>query len=218
MLTIESLSFAYDSVHILKNIHLKLDRGKLIHLKGANGVGKSTFLKIISGILPIQEGSVYFQDEDQKRFELKKYCEYLPAESNGLHLKLDAYSNLVFWLQLRGLPIDRKKIYHLMDAWGIGHKLVRQNIPLQHFSTGMKRRIALLRLILSQTECWLVDEPVYGLDKHGVKLFIHYLKEHIQNGGMAIIVSHDEVIFNKQNIKNFTLNPNKHLETSQCLS
>jgi heme exporter protein A len=66
-----------------------------------------------------------------------------------------------------------------------------QNFPVEKYSTGMKRRLALARLMLSGATCWLLDEPVYGLDTAALATFSHQLEQHLKAGGMTLVISHD---------------------------
>ncbi len=64
MLRIEGLNAAYDSIRVLKNVSIKVPKGKVVSIIGANGAGKSTLLKSISGLMKISKGSIYYKDED----------------------------------------------------------------------------------------------------------------------------------------------------------
>lgn len=163
--------------------------GELIHLRGPNGAGKSTLLRICAGLLDPQRGEVHC---DSHRFE------YLPAEANGFHLKLGAAENLHFWHELRsGKKISADSLQKSLAEWKLDHPLIAGNfaLPLAKFSTGMKRRLALARLVVNGTPLWLLDEPVSGLDEDAVATFISTLRQHLKNGGAAVIISHDTRIF-----------------------
>lgn len=189
--------FSYPGRTLFRSVDLEVMPGDLVHLRGPNGAGKSTFLRICAGLLAAHAGEV---DSDPARFE------YLPAESNGFHLKLGAADNLSFWHELRhGAPPDHGKLMAALAAWKLDHPLVSGvaasgtrasiSLPTGKFSTGMKRRLALARLSLNAAPLWLLDEPVSGLDEEAVQTFTTSLRRHLESGGAAVIVSHDTRIF-----------------------
>ncbi|MEZ4742377.1 MAG: heme ABC exporter ATP-binding protein CcmA [Bdellovibrionota bacterium] len=192
MLSIKSLSFAFQHRPLFKEINFDLVPGKLVHLIGENGTGKSTFLSLIAGFRTPNEGSIsYFNDKGEEVDDRRVYIEYLSAEANGLYTKMDATQNLTFWSKLRGHKYSTQQMVEELKKWGLGHPLVRTNFAVEKFSTGMKRRLALARLNLSACPCWLLDEPIYGLDTKGIDLFKSAILNHKESGGMAFIVSHD---------------------------
>ncbi len=179
--------------------------GELIHLRGPNGAGKSTFLRICAGLLDPQKGEIE---------SISEHFEYLPAEANGFHLKLGAAANLHFWHELRsGKKVSADSLQKSLAEWKLDHPLIsgitagtanetamargleNYALPVAKFSTGMKRRLALARLVLNGTPLWLLDEPVSGLDEDAVATFVFTLRRHLENSGAAVIVSHDTRIF-----------------------
>lgn len=176
---------------MFRNLDVALAPGELIHLRGANGAGKSTFMRICAGLLTPQSGDV---DCRPKNFS------YLMAEANGFHLKLGASANLAFWYQLRhGTQTSEVALTAALEKtlkqWKLYHPLIRTGLPVAKFSTGMKRRLALARLTLLGDPLWLLDEPVSGLDQEAVSSFIIALQNHLSHGGAAMIISHDTRIF-----------------------
>lgn len=194
MLKITGLTFGFRSRRLFENISLSLSPGELIHIAGPNGAGKSTFMSIVAGILGSQKGSIDFfpgSESDTPVDDRRRFLEYLPAEANGMFTKMSAVGNLRFWSRLRGLRLQEQEIFGALDLWGLNHPMIRDQLAIEKFSTGMKRRLALARLQLSPAPCWLLDEPVYGLDTKGLEAFHNILKSHLSAGGMGLIISHD---------------------------
>jgi heme exporter protein A len=192
MLKVADLEFGFRRRRLFTGMTLTVQRGELTHLHGPNGAGKSTLMAVIAGLLAPQKGRIVFvtaagRDADDRR----DYLEYLPAEANGLFLKMSATQNLAYWAGLRGKPLDTAALRAALAVWGLDKPLLRDNFPVEKFSTGMKRRLALARLTLSPAPCWLLDEPFYGLDQEATAIFRGQLTAHLQNGGMALVVSHD---------------------------
>ncbi|MBC7532576.1 MAG: heme ABC exporter ATP-binding protein CcmA [Oligoflexus sp.] len=192
MLDIKLLSFRYQFKTILSQLSFRAVTGEILHITGPNGSGKTTLMSLLAGLRKEAGGTIEYRLPSGKAAEDRRtYVEYLPAEANALFGKMDAMSNLRFWRKLRNLEASDASIRAVLKKWDLDHPLVRQNFPVESFSTGMKRRLALARLELSETPCWLLDEPLYGLDTKGIETFQLMLDEHLKKGGITIIVSHD---------------------------
>jgi heme exporter protein A len=192
MLSVNSLSFSFQHDTLFTDVSFDINAGELMHLTGANGAGKSTLMSIVAGIRSPDSGEISLLDNNKQPVEdLKLEVEYLSAEANGLYTKMDATQNLNFWASLRGLKHSDEIIHQELSKWGLGHRLIRNNFPVGKFSTGMRRRLALARVNLSNCRCWLLDEPIYGLDAKGISLFQTMLKQHKEQGGIALVISHD---------------------------
>ncbi len=191
MLVISNLSFQFRHRRLFEGLSITAAPGDLIHISGPNGVGKSTFLAVVAGLLAPASGEIAYLVDGAKATDRRTYLEYLPAEANGLYLKMDAVENLLFWTRLRGLKLDPNAAFAALDPWNLNHPLLRVGFPVEKFSTGMKRRLALARLELSPVPGWLLDEPLYGLDQQALSVFQNRLRAHLQRGGFALLVSHD---------------------------
>ena len=151
-------------------------------------------MAIIAGLLQADSGTIeYFPETlaEGPASDRRTFLEYLPAEANGLYVKMDAVQNLRFWSELRGVEANEERILAALRRWRLDHPLLRQGFPVEKFSTGMKRRLALARLELSPARCWLLDEPVYGLDAEATLEFTRLVASHIGSGGSGLVVSHE---------------------------
>jgi len=156
--------------------------GELLHLSGPNGSGKTTFLKIIAGLIAPDKGSISFHDT---------HYEYLDSESNGHYLKISAASNLRFWGKLKQHHLSNQQLDDELLTWGLSNPYISQKLAVENFSTGMKRKLALARVSLSSEKIWLLDEPILGLDEKSLNLFSKKLAKHLNQGGCAVVISHD---------------------------
>ncbi len=192
MLKIHNLEFRYQFRRILQGVSFAAEAGEIVHIIGPNGAGKTTLMTILAGLRQEHAGRIEYETAPGKLAEDRRnFIEYLPAEANALYGKMDAMTNLRFWQSLRGHKSSDEALIQELEQWDLDHPLIRQNFPVERFSTGMKRRLALARVRLSATPCWLLDEPLYGLDTKGIQTFQGMLEAHLKNGGQAWIVSHD---------------------------
>lgn len=191
MLEVKNLSFSFKHRMLFKDVNFTLEKGSIIHISGPNGTGKSTLLSILAGLRDCQAGGIELSNDGKEVDDLKPYVEYLSAEANGLFSELDAISNLKFYTRLRGHNYTEKQLIEELKRWGLASRLVYKNFPINKFSTGMKRRLALARVSLSSAPLWILDEPVYGLDAEGIIEFRAMVKRHTNQGGSVVVVSHD---------------------------
>ncbi|HYX33330.1 MAG TPA: heme ABC exporter ATP-binding protein CcmA [Oligoflexus sp.] len=192
MLKIHNLEFRYQFRRILQGVSFAAEAGEIVHIIGPNGAGKTTLMTILAGLRREHAGRIEYESKPgQVADDRRDFIEYLPAEANALYGKMDAMTNLRFWQSLRGLKSTDEALVNELELWDLDHPLIRQNFPVERYSTGMKRRLALARVKLSETPCWLLDEPLYGLDTKGIQTFQAMLQGHLQKGGQAWIVSHD---------------------------
>ena len=191
MLQVRQVSFGFSSLPLFKNVTFSVQPGRVLQLTGPNGVGKSTLMQILAGILAPQTGDITFDWSGKTLTDRREALSYLPSEGNGLYLRQDAMNNLHFWARLSGRLITDGHIRAALEDWGLTNRFFHRNFPVGKFSTGMKRRLALARLSLIGHPLWLLDEPVYGLDPDATERFRRHLGDHVRNGGSAVLISHD---------------------------
>ena len=184
MLHVSGLTKRFPPRVIFKNVSFDLNAGGVLHLEGRNGAGKTTLLKIIVGLLPYASGEIIFKGGSGRQL-----CEYLPAEGDGFFAQLSAWDNLCWWAKLKNRSLNTDEIMPALQRFGIRFP---RSLTVGLFSTGMKRRLSMARLLLSPSPLWVLDEPLAALDAEGAQMFSALLLQHVRNGGAALIVSHDD--------------------------
>lgn len=177
LLAIENLAVARGGRALLSGINLALEPGDGIHLRGGNGVGKTSLLEVLSGLRPPLEGAFLSRPESQQLHWI--------GHKNALNLALTPLENLAFWCGLNGLSAGG--LVPVLQRLGIDR--VRHR-ACRTLSAGQKRRCALARLLLVKRQLWLLDEPLDGLDTEGLALFAQLLNAHLASQGAAIVTSH----------------------------
>jgi heme exporter protein A len=158
---------------LFAGLSLALVPGDALHVQGANGVGKSSLLRILAGLLRPFDGAVRREGDVG-----------LIDERHALDPHLPLGQSLAFWRKIDGA--DRDAAARL----GLGELL---DVPVRYLSTGQKKRAALTRLIGQAAPIWLLDEPLNGLDTDAVLLAQTIAAEHCAAGGICVVASHQAV-------------------------
>jgi len=156
---------------------------------GRNGSGKTTLLRIISTLIrPTRgRGSVYGHELVREAAEIRPFVGLLGHHA-GLYDDLTASENLRFAMRMYGLTVARSEIERTLDEVGLAAELHER---VRGFSAGMRRRLALARLILRPPRLLLLDEPYAAFDQAGIDQVNAYVKRIVEQGGAALIATHD---------------------------
>jgi len=175
------------------NVSLRMERGEIYGLLGANGSGKSTFIRLISGLLTLDEGRVEVFGHDLVREEMavKRLINRVSVDA-AFFKKLSPAENLSFAARLYGLDAGaaRKEAIRIMARLGIGEK--RMSRPVEQMSRGMQQKVAIARALLTSPALLLLDEPTTGLDprsKLDVQAFIEELQA--DHDATIVLTTHD---------------------------
>jgi heme exporter protein A len=177
--------------HILRDVSFSLREGEFLKLTGPNGVGKTTLIRVVCGLLPAETGTVEWRGKavDSSNDEYHADMSYL-GHLNSLKADLTARENLKFLAGLREALTDAE-IDAALERVGI---LSRGDLAARSLSAGQKRRLALARLLLSGAILWILDEPVTNLDVAGVGLVEDLVREHVGRGGLALAAAHQRLL------------------------
>ncbi|MBL4617492.1 MAG: heme ABC exporter ATP-binding protein CcmA [Robiginitomaculum sp.] len=184
----KKISFTRAMCTIFANVSFSLQSKEILMVRGANGSGKTSLLRIIAGLNTSYSGQL------QHRYNNKRWLNGATSGSigwlghkSGLKQDLSATQNLAFW---SNKAEQHPEISQALQKVGL---LNMQQRPVHTMSAGQKQRLALARLLLSNSPLWILDEPSANLDSDGRKLIEALLQQHSQQGGIAIIASHDNI-------------------------
>ncbi len=191
MLEAENLECTRGDRKLFRHLGFSLQSGTLVQLTGPNGSGKTSLLRMISGLLEPTEGEIRWHGARIRSLgeEYRALLTYL-GHRNGLKEELSSIENLRIASGAAGLDVDDKTCQSALRAMGLDG---REQLPVRFLSEGQKRRAALARLVICKTRLWLLDEVFTALDKSAVALVRNLIEAHLSNGGLAIIATHQEL-------------------------
>lgn len=197
MLEIKDLTFAYDTTVVLEDISINSSSGEFIGIIGPNGAGKSTLIKIIDGILKVEEGEVIIDGREISsitRRELAKTIAYLPQESKfAFDYTVKEVVMMGRFPYLKGVwtyaATDYSIVHEMMNLMEIDRFQARQFNAL---SGGEKQRVLIASALAQQPKIILLDEPTNALDLHHQIAIYQIFKKLQQDQNLTIIVvTHD---------------------------
>ena len=176
---------------LFKDINFILEAGELLQVNGPNGSGKTSLLRILCGLAKPAYGEIqwrgnFIQSLDEEYHSVITYLGHL----NGVKDNLTAIENLCISCALAGNEIDEKKAYGALQYMGLGG---REVLPVKVLSQGQRRRVTLARLLVCSTVLWILDEPLVALDNAAVDLVQRLLEQHLEQGGMVVMTTHQEI-------------------------
>lgn len=154
---------------LFAGLSLDLAGGQALQVAGPNGMGKSSLIRILAGLMRPYDGTVVRDGVIGLLDEKPALDEHLPLGKA-----------LAFWTHLDGQNADYERL-------GLGELL---DVPVRYLSTGQRKRAALARLIGQKAQIWLLDEPLNGLDTDAVAMTEALVADHCEAGGIALIASH----------------------------
>ncbi len=181
------------SVVAIDRVSLQLERGDIHGVLGANGSGKSTLIRLMCGLLTLDEGRIEVFGHDIVRDEMavKRLINRVSVDA-AFFKKLSPMENLLFAARLYGIDggTARREATAILERLGIGEK--RLGRPVEQMSRGMQQKVAIARALLTSPTVLLLDEPTTGLDprsKLDVQTFIEELRA--THDATVVLTTHD---------------------------
>lgn len=175
---------------LFSHLSFSLKPGELLHVTGANGSGKTTLLRTLCGLTRAHAGEVRWNGSAINKLgdDYHAQLAYV-GHANGIQGDLTPVENLRVASSLSG-DADKSRIRTTLERLGLA---AYHHFPSKILSQGQKRRLALARLVVEHKPLWILDEPLSGLDVDSVSLMTTILMEHLAEGRLIVITSHQDV-------------------------
>ena len=184
----QQLSVRRGTEVLFKPLDFEIQSGQLTWLRGANGSGKTSLLRVVAGLARADSGSLSWNGVAlNASADYRSRLLYL-GHANGLKDDLTAVESLQFLTALRGARPAPGQLQAALQRMGVAH---RRKLSTRMLSQGQRRRVVLARLALETGPgFWVLDEPFDALDDAGVALVQELFQENVQRGGSVLFTSH----------------------------
>ncbi len=177
---------------LIDGLHCQVPRGCMLRVRGANGAGKTSLLRLVCGLLAPAQGQVLW-DGEPIRVLAEQFGRALVYIGHAAALKddLSAMENVQAACLLGGLHVTPVQAQQALAAAGL---MGRQRTPARQLSQGQRRRVALARLLVAQqTPLWVLDEPFNALDQAATVWLCGLLQAHLERAGVVVLTSHQDL-------------------------
>ena len=191
MIKIENVSKAYKKEEkIINNLNLDIKDGEIFGFLGPNGAGKTTTIKMMTGILEMDEGDIYIDGVSitKEPTKAKKNIGLVPDDPD-IFLKLKGIEYLNFIANIYDVPKEKRidRIKELSEKFELDTVL---NDKIQSYSHGMRQKIVIIGVLLHNPKNWILDEPMTGLDPKSSYDLKNLMREHAEKGNTVFFSTH----------------------------
>jgi heme exporter protein A len=173
---------------LFSGLDLQVFVGQCLHVRGENGVGKTSLLRLLTGLTSPESGEVLWSGRSIKK-EASDYHGKLLflGHRDALKEDLSAIENLRLYAAIDGVDLSEQDAFS--SLWRFGLK-GREDLPVNCLSAGQKKRVLMARMLTRRAQVWILDEPFNALDTHAVQELQELIAEHLQGNGLVVLTSH----------------------------
>ena len=201
LLETRNLSCIRNDRLLFENLDLSLGGGEMLVVEGPNGCGKTSLLRILTGLRLADAGAVLWRGEaiDRLAGDYYEQVAYV-GHHDGVKHDLSCLENLRL-ARAMGIPsaADLDRVLERVNLFAYGENEVGS------LSAGQKRRLALARLLATESLLWILDEPFTSLDKGSMGMFAELFAEQLGRGGVIVMTSHHDIDLPGQAVKRLAL-------------
>lgn len=189
LLETRELTCVKDDRTLFENLNVALSKGQILLVEGKNGSGKTSLLRILTGLSLPESGEVLWRGQPigevgPDYYEQVNYV----GHHDGIKRDLTCLENLRL-VQAMGKPVDMDldDALQRVNLYRFGDNFVST------LSAGQKRRLAMARLVVTEALVWIMDEPFTSLDKASMAMFQQMFEQHLELGGVIVMTSHHDI-------------------------
>lgn len=188
--------------HLLRGASFALNGGELLQVVGPNGVGKTSLLRCVAGLLPTESGEIVWRGRQLHdcRDDFHQQLAYL-AHINALKPEFTALENLRYSVALKR-DVSEQELQDTLTRLQIA---ACADLPARALSAGQKRRVAIARILLTHASLWILDEPITNLDAAGIALFEECMADHLRHGGLILTAAHQLLLQGRPDVRTLEL-------------
>ena len=195
LLESKNLSLMRNDHYIIRDLSIEISPKTVVNIFGNNGSGKTSLLKVLSGITEKTNGEILRNNVDA----------IYVGHKNGLKSNLTIHENLALD-NLQDRVISSDEIDNVIRKYQM---IDYRDTLVKNLSHGQQKRVCLMRTIIINSNLWLLDEPYSALDSKGIDILNNTIKEAVTNGVAVLMTNHKKIEIEKLNVKNFKLEDGK---------
>jgi heme exporter protein A len=203
MLEVINLTCVRGARRLFKDLNFSASEGELVELRGPNGSGKTSLLRILCGLATPAAGEVRWHGTNIQKLGEEYFASlvYL-GHQNGVKDELTSIENLRVSSAVAGTPVMAREAQEILQRVGLSQQ---QHLPARVLSAGQRRRLGMTRLLTSQAKLWILDEVLTSLDDSAMNLSREFIAEHLQKDGIAIVATHQDLNLSAPKIQQLRL-------------
>ncbi|BDX22013.1 cytochrome c biogenesis ATP-binding export protein CcmA [Polynucleobacter sp. TUM22923] len=179
------------SRELFTDLSLTLSAGECMHIRGENGVGKTSLLRLLTGLSSPESGEILWagkriQDEVQAFHRRLLFL----GHRDALKEDLTSLENLLMYAAIDDLELTEKDALAALHQFGLR---ARADLPVSCLSAGQKKRVLMARMVSRQADIWILDEPFNTLDVAAVQELQQLIAGHLRNNGLVVFTSHQHI-------------------------
>ena len=176
---------------LFRDVSFSMRPGDCFELRGPNGSGKTSLLRMLCGLLPPTSGEILWHGTpiSAHREEYLSSVAYV-GHRCAVKDELTTLENLRVSSALSGWELTREEARHALGRMSLG---ALEHLQARHLSEGQRRRVTLARLVAGRSELWLLDEVLTSLDEDAGHSVRRLIEDHVSRGGMAVVATHQDL-------------------------
>ena len=184
MIEIKNITKSYDERKILDDVSINFEEGKIYGIIGQNGSGKSVLLKVMSGFITPDQGTIIYDGKDINKEETFPDNTGVLLDNSGFVPNLTGFDNLKLLATINKTIDDNEIIEELKNV----NLLEEKDKKYYKYSLGMRKKLGICQAIMEHQKYVILDEPFSGIDKGSLAMIYDYLKK-IKSEGRTLIIS-----------------------------